>query len=638
MKRLLALHILVCIGVMAFCQQWLSTNYPRPILERIIPAPTSFAPIPPAKDDFWVKQLPEDMRQDYIKYAEKYVGKGWEPIPNNIFAEFKTNGNRTNYERKSFELRRQMTALVMAEIMEHNGRFMKDIRNGLHYLTTEIWWGIPAHYDLSYPTKEKQVVDLFNAETANLLAWTTYMLHDELEKEERGICDKIKKEINFRMLTPARTIKYSWKQSTNNWNPWICSNWLSCILFCEDKRKEQIDGICQILQCLDLFYDSYPDDGGCDEGIGYWDRAAASLYESLYILQLATNGQISMSKDKKLRKMASFVYNTYIGNNTFSTFADSRPKTTIHPNIAIPFGLYVSDSLLAGYAMKIAISKNFPKKPSILFNSSGNYPPLSRELLFLSQFQSIQDIHPKEPLTRDTWLDNLQVFNARSKEGSTEGLYVAAKGGHNGESHNHNDIGNFIIYNNAEPIIIDIGSGTYTAQTFSNRRYELFNCRSAYHNVPIINGYEQHAGRDYKATNVKYKNKEDQAVITLDIAQAYPTEACVSQWKRTIQLNRGKEVVITEDYHLSKYKQPSEIVLICCGDARLEGADIIINNGKNKGILHFDSNQLSPVIERITYQDNAIYNAWGKRTLYRIRLIIRSKALRGRIKYSISSI
>ena len=93
---------------------------------------------------------------------------------------------------------------------------------------------------------------------------------------------------------------------------------------------------------------------------------------------------------------------------------------------------------------------------------------------------------------------------------------------------------------------------------------------------------------------------------------------------------------MTEKYHLSRYVQPSEITLVCCGEARLEGVDeILINNGKNTGVIHFDNEQLTPAIEKISYQDNAIFNVWQKRDLYRITLTIKSHKLKGKVSYSI---
>ena len=125
MRRLLIICALLCVGITVFSQKQLSTNYPKAVLEEIIPAPTQYTPIPPAKDAFWKKTIPSVMRNDYIKMGEKYLGTKWEELPDALFAEYKTNGNRTNYENKSFKLRRQLSYLVMAEMMEYQGRFTK---------------------------------------------------------------------------------------------------------------------------------------------------------------------------------------------------------------------------------------------------------------------------------------------------------------------------------------------------------------------------------------------------------------------------------------------------------------------------------------------------------------------------------
>ena len=635
MKRLLVLLMILSVGITASCQQWLSTNYPRPILEKIIPAPTSYAPIPPAKDLFWKNTIPLAVRNDYIRWGEKLIGQEWQKIPDDIFAEYKTNGNRRNYENKSFELRSRLAYLVMAEIMEQKGRFMKDIIQGLHYMISETWWGIPAHYPLAKPESDTQVVDLFNAETSNLLAWTTYMLHDDLEMEQKSICRKIRKEIDRRMLTPARTIDYSWKKRTNNWNPWICANWLSCILFCETDRQHQIDAIQQVLKCLDIFVDGYPNDGGCDEGIGYWNRATGSLFDCIQLLSLATNNAVSYPQTEKLLAMATFPYKLYIGNNQYVNFADTRPNATIPYDVAFLLGLSIGDSVLTQLAALNAQRASFSTRPAHSFRTS-EFPSLSRELLFLLHYNTFKDTKSTEPLVRDTWLPDLQVFTARSEENTTRNLYVAAKGGHNDESHNHNDVGNFIVYNDAEPVLIDIGVGTYTSQTFSGGRYGLFNCRSAYHNVPLINGTEQHAGKTFRAKDVKYSCDEGQASLTLDIADAYPQEAYVKQWRRTIQLNRSQEVRITEDYQLLSYQKPTELVLVTCGTPHITDHGITISTDKQTYLLKYDAALLTPVIEEIQYNDTKIRNAWNKKTLYRILLTIRKRSLKGKISYTLS--
>lgn len=632
MKRLLVLLMIFSVGITASCQQWLSTNYPRPILEKIIPAPTSYAPIPPAKDLFWKNTIPLAVRNDYIRWGEEFIGQEWQKIPDDIFAEYKTNGNRRNYENKSFELRCQLAYLVMAEIMEQKGRFMKDIIEGLHYMISEIWWGIPAHYPLAQPESDTQVVDLFNAETANLLAWTIYMLHDDLETEQKGICKIVRKEIDRRMMTPARTIDYSWKKKTNNWNPWICANWLSCVLFCETDRQHQIDAIQQILKCLDVFVDGYPNDGGCDEGIGYWNRATGSLFDCIQLLSLATNNAVSYPQTEKFLAMATFPYKLYIGNNQYVNFADTRPNATIPYEVAFPLGLSIGDSILTQFAALIAQRASFNTKPAHSFQTS-EFPSLSRELLFLIHYHTFKDTKSAEPLVRDIWLPDLQVFTSKSSAQTTHHLYVAAKGGHNDENHNHNDVGNFIVYDNAKPVIIDIGVGTYTAQTFSKQRYELFNCRSAYHNVPLINGMEQQQGAAYHAKEVTCSYNDKRATFSLDIAQAYPNAAAVNKWERTVILNRGENVTVTENYELKKYLRPSQIILVCCEEARETEAGVIAIGDKHQ--IQFDDKQLHASIEKMVYDDTIIRKAWKNKNLYRIILTIQSRMPKGSVSYTI---
>lgn len=534
--RLLVVAFLsVSLSVLSQGNANLEINYFKNIpWNSILVKPMAFAPIPQAKDAYWKKVLPQVFRQDYIKLGENYKGKDWSPISNSLFAEYSKTGNRTNFEKKYFEKRRQLSCLVMAEILEHKGLYLNDIVNGLNYFVSEAWWGLPSSYPSDTPDPNNQKIELFNPETASLLAWTIYMLHDELEGTEKGICKKIHEEIQRRVLIPARVNGYYWGKSTDNWNPWICSNLLSCVLFCEPNRELQVADIRRIAECLEFFITNYPEDGGCDEGIMYWDRAAGSFFECVYLLNLATNHSVSLKNDPKLMAMGSFVYKMYIGKNKYVNFADSYTTNRVHINILYPYGKYIEDDVMMRQAAYIAKDDDFFASPSKSFAASGNYPALSRELLFLSLYNSFVKTKADEPLIRDAELNNLQIFTARAEDASSNGLFLAAKGGNNGEHHNHNDVGNFIVYKDGEPLIIDIGVGAYTARSFSDERYELFNYRSGYHNVPLINGCEQPSGKKYAADKqYRYRSNSRRVNYTIDIAKAYPKEAHVDRWERT---------------------------------------------------------------------------------------------------------
>ena len=572
--------------------------------------------LPQADDTFWRDSIPQEMRQSYIQYGEQYLSKPWTMLPWTIFAENKQTGNRVNYEAICFEKRRQMAAIVMAEIMEGKGRFMGDIIDGMGSFCEETWWGIPAHYPKAIPLSEWQEVDLFNAETASLIVWTRYMLEKQFDAFSPDLCQRIDREIERRILQPAVERDYWWKTAGMNWNPWICSNWLACILICEKDEARKATAIAQIKNATQAFIDAYPEDGGCDEGPGYWDRAAASMFEIMRLLDFGT-------VDPKVQRMASYAYKTYIGNDYCVCFADAHENKAVQQvNIVYPFGLWLNDQTMREFGAYLGRQKGVLTNPAALYDKSGNFPTLGRELFFLRHIRDFIAEQPCEPLLKDVWLPDLQIMTTRRGN-----LYVAMKGGNNGESHNHNDVGSFIVYGSQEsgvksqeqlsPLFIDPAVGEYTAKTFSDDRYSIWTMQSQYHNLPQINGIDQKDGKEYAAKVVSHKDGQ----LTLDIAGAYPAEAAVKSWKRTV-IAMKSGVSVTEDYELSEYRQPTCLMLMTLDPDALQR-------------IHFDANQLSATIEDISDKlDPLLQHMWGQK-MYRIILTVKSTKTKNKIKYTI---
>ena len=572
--------------------------------------------LPQADDTFWRDSIPQEIRESYIQYGEQYLGKPWTVLPWTVFAENKQTGNRVNYEAICFEKRRQMAAIVMAEIMEGKGRFMGDIIDGMGSFCEETWWGIPAHYPKAIPLSEWQEVDLFNAETASLIVWTRYMLEKQFDAFSPDLCQRIDREIERRILQPAVERDYWWKTAGMNWNPWICSNWLTCILICEKDEARKATAIAQIKKATQAFIDAYPEDGGCDEGPGYWDRAAASMFEIMRLLDFGT-------VDQKVQRMASYAYKTYIGNDYCVCFADAHENKAVQQvNIVYPFGLWLNDQTMREFGAYLGRQKGVLTNPAALYDKSGNFPTLGRELFFLRHIRDFIAEQPCEPLLKDVWLPDLQIMTTRRGN-----LYVAMKGGNNGESHNHNDVGSFIVYGSQEsgvksqvqlsPLFIDPAVGEYTAKTFSDDRYSIWTMQSQYHNLPQINGIDQKDGKEYAAKVVSHKDGQ----LTLDIAGAYPVEAAVKSWKRTV-LAMKWGISMTEDYELSEYRQPTCLMLMTLDPEALQR-------------IHFDANQLSATIEDISDKlDPLLQHMWGQK-MYRIILTVKSTKTKNKIKYTI---
>ena len=626
----------------------------------------AFAPFPTASDKYWRKQVPREMRGDYIRLGEQYLGKPWEAIPDSIFAEFRTNGNRTHYEALSFGIRMQFACLVMAEIMEQKGRFLPSIRQGLHYfMEKEPWWGIPAHYPKSRPERKTQPVDLFNAETASMLSWTLYMIGTQIDKKERGLCDSVRSEITYRFLHPILYNKQGWKANANNWNTWITTNWLQTALICWgnaddeiDERRKTFEGI---KQCMRTFLKGYPDDGGCEEGVGYWDCAGGCFFESLYFMQFAPSEaqgglsssdvqlQLDEAQREKVAAMGRFITSMYIDDLNFVNFSDAQAHNIPNINILFPYGAYIHDEPMMQLAAYVGEKYHYLEHPSTLFLKSGNYPKLGRELMLLSMLGKFRATKAVQPHTKDAYLANSQIMVA-----SNEDWLVAAKGGNNAESHNHNDIGNFIVYHHGHPVIIDLGRDTYTSQSFGNRRFELMNCRSAYHNVPLIHGCEQKDGKAYRAHQVSHVANDSLSSIAMNLEKAYPADAHVEAWRRTISLDRAKDAVeIEENFQMDAVSQKpasskesesksasskesesesasskmtdcqsseTEVVLMTFGKPVIASSSgrILLQDGNVA--LEYDAHQLTASVEKVQMTDGIMKTQW-KDNVYRITLL-----------------
>ena len=607
----------------------------------LMKAQAFFVPFPKAGDKYWQKQVPVAMRNDYIRLGNLYQKKPWNAIPAETFAEFRTNGNRTRYEEASFGIRKQFVCLVMAEIMQGRGRFLPSIRKGLHYfIEKEPWWGIPAHYPKDHPEKDIQPVDLFNAETAGMLAWTLYMLEDEINRKETGLCDQVRNEIDRRFLQPVLNQPQGWKNNANNWNTWITSNWLETVLICESDAKKRDAAFKGVQQCLRTFMKGYPDDGGCEEGVSYWDCAGASFFESLYFMQFAPKQAVLTLTDaqkKKVENMGRFITTMYINDLTFVNFSDAQAQNVPNINILFPYGAYLQNEQMMQLAAYVAKKYLYMQKPSTLFLKSGNYPKLGRELMLLSMLPQLQQTKAEQPKTEDAYLENSQIMVASNKN-----WFVAAKGGNNAESHNHNDIGNFIVYHNSQPVVIDLGCDTYTSKSFSNQRFELMNCRSAYHNVPIINGLEQKDGKKYRAEKVSHVFNEGVSSLTLNLEKAYTDGAHVDKWQRTIALDREYNwVEVTEQYKLDSLQIEkdrlngqvfdNQIILMAYGKPVAQKAGrILLQGGMVR--LEYDAQYLSASVEKVQMTDGIMKTQW-KDNIYRIILRLNDNYPMAKVKY-----
>jgi len=633
-------------------QNILKQGYTAEFFKKNIREPQEWVPYPAANEsEKWKQLLPTKKYAALVNRAESLMGYEWPMTRASVFLDYVRNGNRIDFEQISFSRRNALAALVIGELIENKGRFTDDIVDGIWSICEETFWGVPAHLiyqkrghglaDVSDP-----VVDLFAAETASMLAWVFYLLGDKLDEVSPLIKERISFEVDRRIIKVIESDpQYRWmgygrnitdtslsyaqksflQRRPNNWNPWISSNILTCILLLENNKQRRADFVFRVFDILDNYIEPHPADGGCDEGTGYWGRAAASTFDCLDLVMMATDNKFNIFDEPLIKNMGEFISRAYIGNGYYLNFADAVSKTNHSPMLVYRYGKAVNSQPMMEMGAFLAIRNDFESVISQGFSLLRILPELyySKELLHASA---------KEPLIQDSWWPDIQLVVSRDRESSTQGLFLAAKGGHNQESHNHNDVGSFIVFKNGIPALIDIGAATYI-KNYSGSWVK----QSEYHNLlPVINGDGQHKGRKYSASNVRYSKKSKEVVFSQDISKTYSENTGIKKWERTFTHRKGKSIVISDNYELDK--QPDSVwlpmILNSAPDISTKGL-VIINNGKDEKLtIGYEPKQFEVESEKIPLKDEKISRIWGD-TLYRLHFKMKNPDKKGEYRFVI---
>ena len=640
MKKLATLFVLllsVCSLRAQITHRDLLQKFSRQQLSEVLIPKEEFSPFPKTPEG-WKKILPDSVIRKMIGSGELALKREFNNIPATVMLEFLRTGNRSAFENLSFGKRVNLWNLVLAESVEGKGRFVDQIVNGVWSICEESFWGASAHLGaqragVGLPDVEDPIVDLFAAETAAVLAWTDYFIGPQLEKVSKLVRPRIRYEMNRRIFQPMATKKFGWagggnaEAKLNNWAPWIISNYLVAALLVHDKESERMADVYRGIGVLDQYIDGLGEDGGCEEGPSYWFAAGGCVYDALNLLYDATGGKLNIYHDPFIQKMGSYIYKTHISGRYFINVADAHPELTPDGLMLFRFGRDMNDTVMMQFG-------------------SWSVHQLAGEPVFMDIFHRMRVLYnlkalrdcaaypgpEKAPVVPPVWLSDVQLMAVHS----SDGLFVAAHGGTNGESHNHNDIGDFMVYAGGYPVIIDVGSGAYTARTFSRDRYKLWFNTSPYHNLPTINGHEQGTGGEFTARDVKYQDGK----LSMDITAAYPAEAGVSLWQRTVGINKKKQVEVNDRYKgAASWKDITQsFMTVCPTDVGSPGRIVFTLPDNSKAFLDYDPKlwiARKEKMELVTPEDQGLKTTWNGAEIWRILLSGKGDRKEGMMRYLI---
>lgn len=446
------------------------------------------------------------LREEYDSFIK-------EPLPEltkEAFNCFYETGSRKEYEALYF--RRRNVLLDAALISFIYGEGIDFLSSVIEEICSEPTWALPAHMDKDNSAPER-VIDLFAAETAHALSEICYILKDKLPE---STIETVKHELMRRTILPFEEQTFFWEDTNCNWAS-VCGGSVGITyMYMFPERFKNVEN--RFLKTMEAYLSGFGDDGISPEGLGYWNygfwyfTGFADLYKQQY--------GIDIMNTEKIKNIAMCQQNLFLRKNIIASYSDCQ--RTEHFNAALAH--YYRNKF--GSDIRI-LSTEIPDGVDNCYR----FLIAVRSLLWIDEkYIGIQETSFPESYFKDCgWYVNRH-----------EKFAFSAKGGNNGESHNHNDIGSFIIADDSGQLLADYGAGEYTRDYFSEKRYEYLCTSSRGHSVPIIDGAYQHEGIEFRSEFLKAGD----GIFEINMAKAYADDT-LSKLVRRFEITDNS--VVLED-------------------------------------------------------------------------------------------
>ncbi|MCD6291493.1 MAG: heparinase II/III family protein, partial [Anaerolineae bacterium] len=418
-------------------------------------------------------------------------------------------------------------------------------------------------------------------------------------------------------------------RTVNNWTAVCNAGVVGAAIYLESDTARLAEIIARGARSLDDYLDTFDPDGGSSEGPGYWTYGFGHYTIIAQLVEHRTEGMVNFMDNEIVRKAAQFPLRTILSPGAYVNFSDCNRRV----KLVVPHLVYLSRRLGIPDLMRLAREQASSRKTHTFWGIQlgGTLTWNLRALFWRVSSEPTGRFIP----SRHDWFSGMMWMIARYDPEDPNALVLAAKGGHNNEMHNQNDVGNIIVHVNGESVVADPGRGRYTRAYFGPERYEHFVNSSLGHSVPVVNGQAQLPGQEHGATLLEHQATDAIDLLKLEIKDTYPEEADLASLQRTIALHREPPkgwVELVDEVRFASKPGMLESVLITFGQAEIGGSEVSLRGERGALRVHFDPDVVAPRVEVVKEVDLAEGPADIRRVIFAFTEPKRTGTIRLRIE------
>ncbi|MBD2845563.1 heparinase II/III family protein [Paenibacillus sp. IB182496] len=522
-------------------------------------------------------------------------------------AEFERTGGRKAFEVVNHERRLRLQALTVVSVIDETDLYIETIEDLLWETCNEYTWCLNAAWPIwRKPDNIPDVpltryIELGAAMTAHRLAEAVYVLRGRLHPlvEQRVREEVLNRVVRAWIEAPK---PYPWERMRMNWAA-VCaggSGMAGLLLADEEEARALLPRLIpRAVRAMESYLQGFGADGGCAEGLGYWQYGMSYFAAFAEMLRVYTAGEVDLFTDARLTAIAEFPIKCELAEDRFVNYSDSSQRSFLNPGL---FGL-----LRRRLGMRLPLLKPFERASmapsnlaSVLWYDADTIGGSLRQGTFV--------------------LEALQwVVDRRVRAGNW--LAFSAKGGHNDEPHNHNDLGHFLLHVAGDNLLVDLGSPVYTKDYFTERRYANCHASSLGHSVPVIGGELQAAGAQHRAELLALKEREDGVEVTLDLTRAYALPS-LRRFTRAFawtvdERNDRAELELRDDFRLSEEGVGLQEAFVSLTEPELSAGRAVWTGRAGRLVLRYPSERLRAEVQQVP-----IHPPEGPGTMYRLLLTL----------------